>query len=266
MKNSLENFINEVQADGKLYFTLNDVKHKFDANYQSALKHSLNRLVKKNLIVSLYKGFYVIIPPEYSKQRMIPPELFIDALFKYLGRKYYVGLLSAAFFQGASHQQPQEYFVLVEKPAMRATNLQSLKINYAVKSNLLNCKTEEKKTGAGFMRISTPEQTALDLIKFQNRIGGLNRAASVIYELAEVMKAVELQKVLTNDKENSVLQRLGYVLENIVHRIDLSNVISEFLIGKKIFRVPLKAGSNKQGFNINSKWKIIENHKIEVDF
>jgi len=170
MKNYLENLINEVQSDGKLYFTLEEVKERFDSYYESALKFSLNRLINKGRIASVYKGFYAIIPPEYSHQKMLPPELFIDDLFKYLDRSYYIGLLSAAFYHGASHQQPQEYFILIDKPAMRSTKVEELKINYVVKSGLEKSGIENKKTSAGYMKISNPEQTAVDLIKFQNRI------------------------------------------------------------------------------------------------
>jgi len=267
MKNYLEDYINEAQADGKLYFTLYEVRKRFNANYESALKFSLNRLVNKAKIASVYKGFYVIIPPEYSIQKMLPYELFIDALFKYLNRPYYVGLLSAAFYHGASHQQPQEYFVLIDKPPMRSTTKEGLKINYVVKSNLEKSIIENKKSRTGYIKISTPEQTAVDLIYFQNRIGGLNRASTIIFELTESMNAQGLKNTLSNcSRANATLQRLGFILENVVNRNDLADVVSNFLANKKLFRVPLKSSENKKGFAVNSKWKVIENSKIEIDF
>lgn len=68
------------------------------------------------------KGFYIIVTPEYSIQKILSPDLFIDTLFKYLGRPYYVGLLSASFYHGASHQKPQEYFVIIDKPVAFNSN------------------------------------------------------------------------------------------------------------------------------------------------
>lgn len=266
MRNYLEDFIIEVGSDGRYYFTLEEVKKRFDSDYKSALKFSLNRLFNKGKIVSVYKGFYAIIPPEYSKQKMLPPELFIDALFKYLGRPYYAGLLSAAFYHGASHQQPQEYFVFIDKPPMRITSAEGLKINYVVKSELKISSIEEKKTRAGYINISSPEQTAVDLINFQNRIGGLNRAATVIHELVESMDAENLKNILSNCRPDTALQRLGYILDTIVNRKDLSDVIKDYLNEKKIFRVPLRSGEKKVGFAVNPDWKIIENTKIEIDF
>lgn len=266
VKNYLENLIQEVQADGKYFFTLEDVKEKFPSDYKNALKHSLNRMFNKGKLVSAYKGFYVIIPPEYSRQKMIPPELFIDALFKYLNRDYYVGLLSAAMYHGASHQQPQEYFVIINKPPMRATAVEGIKINYLVKSNLKKSGVVEKKTRAGYIKVSTPEQTALDIVEFNVRVGGLNRGATLLYELVESMSPRELEKILPGCRSIAALQRLGYILDKIINRNDLSDVIKRYLKDKKIFRVPLKPGKVKKGYNVNPQWKVIVNSKIEIDF
>ncbi|MET0637788.1 MAG: type IV toxin-antitoxin system AbiEi family antitoxin [Chitinophagaceae bacterium] len=50
-----------------------------------------------------------------------------------LNKKYYVGLLSAAALYGAAHQQPMEFFVITEKPALRNIKSKKLKINFYVK-------------------------------------------------------------------------------------------------------------------------------------
>lgn len=265
MKNYIEILTNEIVSEGKLYFTLDEVRDKFKINYESALKFSLNRLIKKGRIVSLYRGFYLIIPPEYSRQKILPPELFIDAFFKHLNRIYYIGLISAAFYHGASHQQPQEYFVLINKPAMRSTRVSGLKINYIVNSNIQKSITEDKKSKAGYIKISSPEQTAIDLVRFQNRIGGLNRASTIIYELADSMKVEKLQDVLPNCNSFAILQRLGFLLDTVVKRDDMADVVNQYLSKKKLYRMPLKPGIKKIGAPYNRKWKIIENFNIEID-
>jgi hypothetical protein len=52
---------------------------------------------------------------------------------KFLKRPYYVGLLNAAAFYGAAHQQPQEYFVFTNFPPLRPTSKRGIKINYISK-------------------------------------------------------------------------------------------------------------------------------------
>ena len=265
-KNYLGNYIAEVQADGKLYFTLNDIKNNYNINYETAIKFSLNNLFKKGKIVSVYKGFYVIIPPEYRKRKMIPPELFIDALFAYLKRSYYMGLLSAAALHGASHQQVMEYYVFIDKPAMRPINIEGLKINYVVKKVMPDNGIIKRKTDAGYINVSSAELTAFDLVEYQHRIGGLNRATTVLYELTDAISSVKLGEVLNENIPISVLQRLGFIFEMVLNQNEMAEVIKSYLSDKKVFRIPLKPGYKKKGFDINNDWKVIQNFEIETDF
>ncbi|NLT49375.1 MAG: hypothetical protein GXX85_00470 [Ignavibacteria bacterium] len=265
-RNYIEDYIAEVQSNGKLHFSLEDLKNRFNSNYQTAIKFSLNKLFKKGRLVSIYKGFYVIIPPEYKSRKILPAEMFVDALFNYLKRPYYLGLLSAAVFHGASHQQVMESYVVINKPSLRSTETEGLKINYLVKSGLPEFGIERRKTEVGFINISCPELTALDLIQYLDRIGGLNRASTVLYELTESMNVEKLNEVLKNKIPLSRLQRTGYIFDKVLNKKDLAEVIHIFLKDKIFFRTPLKTGLPKEQCKVNSDWKIIENFKIETDF
>jgi predicted transcriptional regulator of viral defense system len=123
--NYLDKYLIEVRAEGRYAFTLDELQKAFHLPY-SAIKQSLYRLKRKKKTVQIRQGFYVIIPPEYSKQGILPPYLFIDDLMQSLGKPYYVGLLSAAALHGAAHQQPMGYTVITQSPAPR--NIDKLKI------------------------------------------------------------------------------------------------------------------------------------------
>ena len=264
--NYLDIYLDNLLADGKISFSVNQLKNNFPEFSMNALQMNLKRLNKKKKIRHIMKGFYSIIPPEYRSRKIIPPELFVDQLFAYLQRSYYVGLLSAASMHGASHQQVMEYYVFIEKPAIRSTNVEGLKINYMVKNLLPKLGVDKRKTDAGYINISNPELTAVDLIAYQHRIGGLNRASTVLYELSESMSPAKLHKILGANISVSVLQRLGFILEIVLHKKELASVIKEYLSDKKLFRTPLKSGSKKTGFKVNEEWKVIDNFKIETDF
>jgi hypothetical protein len=264
--NYLAKYIDDLQSSGKLYFSLDDVINEHPGRSKAALKLSLNRLSSKNKILSIYKSFYIIITPEYRSRKIIPPELFIDALFAYLKRHYYVGLLSAAAMHGATHQQVMEYYIIIDKPAIRPTSVEGLKINYVVKNVIPESGIEKRKTEAGYIDISNAELTAVDLIAYQHRIGGLNRATTVLYELSESMSPAKLKKIFNNNIQLSVLQRLGYILEFVLNKNELAGVIKSYLSDKKIYRIPLKPGYKKEGFAVNDDWKVIKNTKIETDF
>ena len=253
-------------ASGKLYLTLNDLRKEFASYSDSALTFSLNRLSKKGKIVSIHKGFYLIIPPDRMAKGILPPPLFVDSLMNYLNRVYYVGLLSASVYYGASHQQAQEYFLFINKPQLREKNKKGLKLNFVVKSDIPQIGVEKKKTEAGYINVSSAELTAIDLVKYQSKIGGINRVVSVISELVEEMKVSSLKNLLDNEIiGDASLQRLGYILDKL-NESDLADVVFGSLSKKQLFKVPLKSDSNKNGFPLNKKWKIIENIELDLEF
>ncbi|MFT4155529.1 type IV toxin-antitoxin system AbiEi family antitoxin domain-containing protein, partial [Parafilimonas sp.] len=139
----------------------------------------MDRLSEKEKIVSVFKGYYVIVSPQYFSKGILPFALFIDGLMKFLERKYYVGLLNAAALHGAAHQQPQEYFVVTEYPVLRPTNKKGIKINYISTRQLPPATLiEKKKTETGYINVSNPVLTAIDLVNYEKRIGGLSRAVT----------------------------------------------------------------------------------------
>lgn len=259
--NYLEEFIDSIRAKGRYAFTLSEAKEKFNIS-DKALNQNLFRLKTKKRIAQIRKGFYAIITPEYSSYGMLPPHLFIDDMMKSLNKKYYVGLLSAAALHGAAHQQPMEYFVITEKPALRNIQNDKLKINFYVKKEWLNEAIVQKKTDAGYINVSSPELTALDLLYF-NKIG-LNRAFTTIQELSQEMKVTNLIKVATYYAQTSAIQRLGYLLGINPDNQKLVLALAKVLKNKKHFPVPLFKSKDKKG-EINETWKVIVNKTIEGD-
>ncbi|MDP4228591.1 MAG: type IV toxin-antitoxin system AbiEi family antitoxin [Bacteroidota bacterium] len=265
-KNYLLSWVENQQSWGKYTFNLSRVKTDFPDLSESAVKRALDRLSNKGRILSVYKGFYIIIPPEYTARGVLPPMLFIDSLMQFVGKPYYVGLLSAAALHGAAHQQPQEFFVITDS-IQTTTVKKGLKINYITKKNIPDSFLEKRKTEMGYVNVSNPELTAIDLIYYDNRIGGINRAASVLNELAEVMKPERITGELIGSFSVPSIQRLGYILDVVLGQEILADKLySESQnLKKEFFRQPLKAGEEKTGFPTNDRWKIIINTDIEID-
>lgn len=265
----LEYWVEECQSKGKLAFSLTELKQSFKNDSETSLKRVLDRLSEKEKVVSVFKGYYVIIPPQYSTKGILPTAMFIDGLMKFLERKYYVALLNAAALHGASHQQPQEYFVITEYPVLRATNKKGLKINYISTRQLPpESLTEKKKTETGYINVSSPMLTAIDLINYEKKVGGLNRATTIINELVESIRPKDINEELISYASVSSLQRLGYILEDILNRNDLAEKINKQCkkAGIKFYFIPLKASGKKSKEVLNEKWKLMINTEIETDF
>jgi len=259
--NTLEEFANGVRAAGRYAFALEEAKESLKLS-DKALNQALFRLKKKNKLAQIRKSFFAIIPPEYSKMGMLPPHLFIDDLMKWLGKKYYVGLFSAAALHGAAHQQPMEYYVITEKPALRNIKSPKLTIKFNVKKEWSDADIIQKKTDAGYISVSAPELTALDLLFYGNL--GLNRVVTILEELVEKIKPSALTRTARIFPQTTTLQRLGYILDKEIGSEKLAEALKKILERRKLSPAPLLKNTDKVG-ELDSDWQIIKNTEIESD-
>jgi len=265
--NTVKSWIEEMQSAGKSCFSFSEASKRFPSIHFDSLKRNLSRLVIKHKICSVWKGFYVIVPVEYQSKGIIPAVYYIDQLMKFLGRNYYISLLNAAEFYGAAHQRPMEFTVMTTPPSLRSTLKKDIKINFNNKSVICPQFTEQRKTPTSYVSISSPELTATDLIQFEETIGGLNRASTVLYELAESCHFKKLNDDFFEYVPTPVIQRLGYLLDEA---LDFKRQADELYSMAKNFgcsfrTTPLKNRKNAIDFPVNMKWKIIVNEQIEID-
>jgi predicted transcriptional regulator of viral defense system len=263
----LAEWADNLMAKGKMAFTIEDVRRAFPAFTEANTKLALNRLFKKGKAMSIHKGYYLLITPQYQTRGVLPPPIYLDGLMKYLKRPYYLGLLSAAVFYGAAHQQPQEFFVFTNFPQLRPIKKKGLKVNYISVNTISDKFLESHKTESGYLKISSPELTAVDLINFEKRIGGLSRAATVLNDLAEELKIEKINLEFLNHVSALSLQRLGFILDKILHKTEIATHLYNQCKAAKIkfYRKPVMASGKTKGFNSDNKWKVIINTDIEPD-
>ncbi len=260
-------WIELLQSKGFYSFAFDSAGSELPAYTKIALKRALSRLSEKGKIISVYRGYYLILPPQYFSKGILPPTLFLDDFFRFLGRPYYVSLLNAAAFHGASHQQPQEYYVMTNFPVMRATQKKGLKINYVSIGKIPDKLLQKRKTEAGYLTISNPVLTATDLVQFEKRIGGLNRTAKVLNELMAALAPSDFNQDILDHATVTTLQRLGYLLESACLNARLSDALFKTMVNQKFrfFRIPLKASAQTKGFSSDNRWKVIVNTEIDLD-
>ncbi|MFA5816665.1 MAG: type IV toxin-antitoxin system AbiEi family antitoxin [Bacteroidales bacterium] len=264
---NLESWVEQQLSLGRYGFSLGNLRRSFKGHSVIALKSALKRLSDKGKIISIYKGFYLILPPQYSDKGVLPPALFVDPFMKFLERPYYVALLNAAAYHGASHQQPQEYFVMTTFPVLRATQKKGLKLNYVSIKSIPEKLLEQKKTEAGYLNVSNPALTATNLVQFEKRIGGLSRAATVLNELIEVITPMDFNKDLLDYVPVTALQRLGYLMEFACLNNELADALFTAMKNQSLnfYRIPLKPSLPIKGHSSANRWSVIENTKIEID-
>ncbi|MDH5610771.1 MAG: type IV toxin-antitoxin system AbiEi family antitoxin [Cyclobacteriaceae bacterium] len=266
-KSNIGNWVYELLTQGKNTFSVREIRKAFPGLSEIAVKRALNRLSAKNRIVSVHKGFYVIVSYEYAAKGIVPPLLYVDNLMRFLKRPYYVSLLSAASLYGAAHQAPQVFFVNTTFPSLRPSLKKGTKIKYLSIKEAPQHLLTRKKTESGYIQVSSPELTAIDLINFSKHIGGLSRAATVLKELCENIRPENINEELVTFTKIATLQRFGYIVDKILHLDELADTI-EGVCKKadlKFYRIPLMTTAKRKGLTCDERWQVIENSLIEID-
>ena len=189
---SIASWIYDKPLRGNYTFTHDEVSQAFPNMSAGSIARALTREVSKGRIMSPLRGFYVIVPNEYVLRGAVPQSFYLDDMMHHLGRKYYVALLSAASYHGASHQVPLRFSVMIEPPAMRDKKGKKYLTHYFCKSHIPEAYVERRQTRTGYINVPV---TSLQ------RLG---------YILDEVLEEVE-----TAESVYSLLKCSGFVLQYV---------------------------------------------------
>ncbi len=261
--NYLVDYLNEVRSKGRYSVTLTELKEKFNIT-EKAINQNLYRLKNKKTIAQVRQGFYVILPPEHAQRGILPIYLFIDDLMKFLKRDYYLGLYSAASLHGAGHQQPMSSQIIIEKPPLRNIKNSKINIEFFTKGKRFSQYVQEKKTDAGYIKISSPELTALDLVYYHKRIGGINRLLLILEELVEEIVISRLVSVAKKYNHKTTIQRLGFLYDEVLGLETISEALYKIIKTQSLKPIPLSILQKKKTGVVNEKWKVILN--IDIDY
>lgn len=263
----LQDWVENQMIRGRYIFTKEDVLKIGLSISNQEIKNNLSRLVKAGVIMSPWQNFYVIIPTEYKLKGVVPPSFYIDSLMDFLGRNYYVSLLSAAEFNGASHQRSMVFQIMCDGGSIRSGVKNGVRLEISRCNNLPLDYVIKLKTQMGTMNVSGPELTALDCVAHEQKVGGMSRAAEIITELCENLSWGEDKLKLLDFFTSATIQRLGYIIE-LLGEESLADNLYELLVksGKQIRKVPLKQSvATPADMKPVGRWKIIENYKMEID-
>lgn len=258
--NRLAAVIGKLQSRGKYSFTREDVAA--DRPSDAAFEAAVRRLKKQRRLASPRRGFFVVVPPEYREAGCLPASWFIHDLMRFLGQPYYVGLLSAAALHGAAHQQPMVFQVVTDRPT-RGAKAGRVRIEFHMSRLVHNVPVVEVQTETGSMRVSSPEVTGFDVVRFPDAAGQLNNVATVLAELAERLHPARLAELAPKYSTPNV-QRLGYLLD-LVGQQHLAEPLSKTLEERRRRPVLLAPGEDATGEQPDDRWRVIPNVTVEAD-
>jgi predicted transcriptional regulator of viral defense system len=228
----LSSYLSDLQSKGRLVLASQGVESELSLSH-GAFLDAAERLQKQKKLIRLRRGFYVIVPPQFSSWGAPPPSWYIDALMRHESCLYYVGLLKAAELHGATHQAVNEFQVVAAKrlPKMQVGR-SSISFYYRKEIEALARGIEDHKTDTGSMKISSVELTALDLFRYPHASAGLDNIVTVLADLGGKINPEALAR-LSVSFQKSVVQRLGHLLDQLGYA-DSTRLMLQELVKKEL--------------------------------
>jgi len=270
---SLSRFIDSQLLRGRAYFDRADALAALGVK-PAALAAALTRQIKKRRLASPRHGFLLILRPEDQAAGAPDPVLWIDPLMKHQGLDYRISLLRAAAFHGSSHQAARTFQVVVPKQ-LRNVEIGKNRLEFLYQSpgSFANVNQPELleriKSETGFAKVAGVELTLLDCVRYFHRASGLNGVAQIVKDVGIKADPRRLASA-ASAYENSVVRRLGYLLDRVGHKRQ-SKALEPFVKqAKSAVRLdpavkPLFV-SQEAAYEKNAKWKLEINESVEIDF
>lgn len=265
---SLSSYMTDLLAGGRVSFTRDEAIAALSVTPRGFLA-AAERLQKKGAVLNPRHGFYVVVPPQYLARGAPPPPWYIDDLMKHEGHSYYVGLLKAAELHGATHQAVMQFQVVTDKRMPKIRAGRSI-LSFFYRRDMVDVSSyiSDHKTDTGRMKVSSPELTGLDLLRYAHAAGTIDSIATVLSDLGAKIKAQPLQK-LAPAFERSVIQRLGYLLDYVKHG-EAAEGLHAYLQKEKalpwVELDPAKRGSkSREPAERNARWNVVVRRPPELD-
>jgi hypothetical protein len=195
-------FTERLLARGRVAFPLSELRAATGLSAIAA-RNQLLRLRDKVVRASPKQPFFLVVGPEHRALGAPPPAWWLHDYFEWLGHPYYVALQSAAALHGAQPQAVQALQVMTDAPR-RELALGRTRIRFFVKRDIPRTPTQLLPQARAPLLLSTPEATALDLVLYADRIGGLGRAIETLAPLLPALRRERLKPALRAAKAGAV--------------------------------------------------------------
>ncbi len=248
-------FVSERLARGEVVFSLDELERKTGLS-RIAGRHQLLRLGARVRRVAPRQPFFLIVSEEHQAIGAPPAAWWLDAYFRWLRRPYYLALASAAAEYGASPQAIQLVQVMTDQPR-RELVLGRIRMRFYVKREAARTPTTELPGAHAPLRVSTPEATAIDLIRYATSLGGIERAVETLKPMARRLRPPALKQALAAEDEPATAQRLGFILDGLGYH-GLATAV-ERTLPARLARIRLDSGARRssRGLKLHPRWGLL---------
>ena len=183
-------------------------------------------------------SLWAIVPPEHRQAGAPPLVWLLDDIMAALGLPYYIGLRSAAEWYGATHYAMQVTVVVVPTPR-RPLVVGRERIRFVVNRRVEDVPVLAHPGGVAPIRVSTPEATAVDLVRYAPQSGGMTAVVTALAQMHRRCDRRVLRQVLDCYADVPTAQRLGYCLDR-VSAPSLARSVADWLAERPTAQVTLE--------------------------
>lgn len=164
------------------------------------------------------------------------------------------------------------YHIVVNKSVFKIS-FEKLRMEFVTKKETFTDHGVKRVAGlGGYYKISSPELTALDVVRFARRSGHLSNVATILNDLSENLDGRAMYSLCRDPSIPSVtLQRLGFILDQILGLKKEAKYVGRALNERTFVPAWLsqakikKQNPKKSNYDYNKEWKLYINTKVEPD-
>ena len=256
MKLSSDRLISQFMKQDQSCFNIEEVYQEFPEVSKGAIRELLSSMTRRGKISRLKEGVYTIIPLGESRLTYIPEW---HLLTKHLveSAEYYIGYYAALQIHNLITQPSLKQQIVVSKQ-LKKSRLKIQKIEFQFIYHNKNHFFGSKKIWINqFDRVlcSDLEKTIIDCLFKPEYAGGIVEIAKAIYESKDKLDFDKLLKYTIQFQSQSVIKRLGYLLELLNIHTDIT--LSLLTLRSNSYAT-LDTELPKEGKRL-SRWKILKN-------
>lgn len=229
---------------------------------EDQVRRRLHAPARRGEWVMPVRGLWVPVPPEFRTWGAPPGIEIVDEMMRHLDVEYYVGWLTAASLHGAAHQAPQVFQVAVSRP-VRDRTVGRTRFEFAQRQ-VAGVPTVPHPTRSGTVPVSSAAATMLDIAAAVRRSGGIENAATVIIELAD-LESFQIAEIveLTPRFPAAAGRRIGWILERFAEREDLEPLRAQVVAASE---APSRLDPSRPAAGpVDQTWMVHVNRDIEPD-
>jgi len=234
----------------------------------SRLYKTLRRLEQRHRIAAVGKqrGLWVVVPAEYRDAGGPPVTWVLDDIMQALGQPYYVGLRSAAESYGATHHALQALQVIIPG-RLRQFRLGRQLVRFVRKVDFEGTPTTDVTGPVTSLRYSTPEATALDMVRFATEAGGMHMVVVALQQLSGRCRVDGMRRAFAAADDTPNAQRLGY-LWSLIGAPALARAAEEWLRDRPTRAIRLDRGDPERLPTpiADPRWKVRVGYPLDLTF